>query len=422
MKNNARKGSVKGGILLLLILVAGGFAAKYYLLDRPAQEKRQQAQAQEQRKPQAPAVVLYTVEKADLAVPREYLGRVVPIQIVDLRPQISGTIDKVHFKEGSLVKEGDLLFTLDDREFKTSVALRKAELAKAEANYDRASKYKKRLQAADSRSVSASDMDMAESDVLQAKAEVQQAKAALQLAQINLSYTKIAAPISGRAGKALFTKGNYVTPAITEPLTTIVQIDPIRVTFPLPDREYLNQLEAFRNPESAVYDTTLTLANGKAYDKKGERDFENNVMDKGTATITISLRFENSQGALVPESMVRVQARPAKSEIVPVIPQEAVLADRAGDFVYVVDGENKANQTRIVLGESIGKMCEVTSGLKGGEKIVLLGLQALRPGMVVAPLPEEKNTTKSPAELAQVSGYDLTLISSDDTGNTGKDE
>lgn len=421
MKNARQKGSVKV-VLLILLLIAGGFAGKYYLLDRPAQKKQQQAQAQGQQKPQAPGVVLYTVEKADLAVPREYLGRVVPIQIVDILPQIGGTIDKVHFKEGSFVREGDLLFTLDDREFRTTVALRKAELAKAQANYDRASKYKKRLQAADSRSVSASDMDMAESDVLQAKAAVQQAKAALQLAQINLSYTKIAAPISGRAGKALFTKGNYVTPANVEPLTTIVQIDPIRVTFSLPDREYLNQLETFRNPESAVYDTTLTLANGKVYDKKGDRDFENNVMNKETATITVSLRFENDRGALVPESMVRIQARPAKSEIVPVIPQEAVLADKTGDFVYMVDGENKANPTRIVLGESMGKMCEVVSGLEGGEKIVLLGLQALRPGMVVAPLREEKDETKSPAELAQVSDYDLTLISSDNAENTGKDE
>ncbi len=421
MKNARQKGSAKG-ILLILILIAGGFAGKYYLLDKPAQKKQQQAQAQEQRKPQAPGVVLYTVEKADLAVPREYLGRVVPIQIVDLRPQVSGTIDEVHFKEGSLVKEGDLLFTLDNRQFKTNVALRKAELAKAEANYDRAAKYKKRLQAADSRSVSASDMEMAESDVLQAKAAVQQAKAALQLAQIDLGYTKISAPISGRVGKAFFTRGNYVTPGSSMPLTTIVQIDPIRVTFSLPDREYLNQLEAFRNPESAVYDTTLTLANGEIYDKKGERDFENNVMNKETATITVSLRFENSQGALVPESMVRVQARPAKSEIVPVIPQEAVLADKTGDFVYVVDGENKANPARIILGESMGKMCEVASGLEGGERIVLLGLQALRPGMVVAPLPEEKGTTKSPAELAQVSDYDLTLISSDSADSTGKDE
>jgi len=417
MKKSARKGFAKA-ILLIFILVAGGFAGKYFLLDRPEQEKQQQAQAQEQRKPQAPGVVLHRVQKADLAVPREYVGRVEPIQTVDLRPQISGTIDEVHFKEGSLVKEGDLLFTLDNRQFKTNVALRRAELAKAEANYDRAAKYKKRLQAADSRSVSASDMEMAESDVLQAKAAVQQAKAALQLAQIDLGYTKISAPISGRVGKAFFTKGNYVTPG-SAPLTTIVQMDPIRVTFALPDREYLDQLETFQSADARVFETSLTLANGEIYDKKGERDFENNEMNKETATITVSLRFENSQGALVPESMVRIQARPARPEIVPVIPQEAVLADREGDFVYVVDDENKANPARIVLGKSMGKMCEVASGLEGGERIVLLGLQALRPGMVVAPLPEQAEEEKSPAEKAQISDYDLVMITSDDAG---KDE
>lgn len=413
MGNVGRRGSAKA-ILLILILGAAAFFGREYFVGKAQDEARAEAQAVEQAKPQAPVVVLHVVRKADLAVPREYIGRVEPIQSVSIRPQISGEIAEVHFQEGSMVKEGDLLFSIDDRQFRTTVSLRKAELAKAEANYDRASKYLKRLKAADSRSVSASDIDMAQSDLLQAKALVQQAKASLSLAQIDLSYTKIKAPITGKVGEAFYTKGNYVTPAGTTTLTKIVQMDPIRVSFALPDREYLDQLDSFKSRDQSVFDATIKLVNGEVYPKKGERDFEDNVMDKGTGTITVSLRFENDGGALVPGSMVRIEARPSRSNVVPVIPQESVMADGQGDFVYVVDDANKVDKRGVVVGDSIGKNCEVLSGLEGGERIVFLGLQSVRPGMVVSPIQEETDGEKSPAELAQASDYDLKPIVSGD--------
>ncbi len=315
-----------------------------------------------------------------------------------------------------MVKAGELLFTLDDRQYKATVVLRKAELAKAEASYDRALKYDKRLKAADKRSVSASDIELSESDVLQGKAAVEQAKAALRLAEIDLGYTKITAPISGQVGKALFTKGNYVTPSSGE-LTTIVQKNPIRVTFSLPDKEYLDQLEAFRSSGDSVYDATVRLSNGKVYPIKGSRDFENNVMDDRTGTMMISLRFENAQGILVPGAMVRVSVKPAKSRIVSIVPQEAILADADGDFVYGVDSSDMVIQRRVQLGEEFGTMREVVSGLEAGEKIILRGLQAARPGVKVKPVSATNgNTSKTPAELAMESDSDLKTITSGDAG------
>lgn len=394
-------------ILLIALVAAGAFFGRSYLFKGTS--RGEEAPAEASRAPQAPLVVLHTIERAELAVGREYVGRVEPIQTVALRPQVAGEIEKVHFNEGSRVEAGQLLFTIDSREYKTTVALRKAELAKAEANHDRAVKYHRRLKAADSRSVSASDIELSESEVLQGKSAVEQAKAALQLAQIDLDDTRIKAPISGRTGRVFFTKGNYVTPS-SGTLTTIVQIDPIRVSFALPDRDYLDQLAAFQASE-AVYDAEIRLANGDVYPEKGTRDFEDNVMDERTGTIMISLRFPNGDGALVPQSMVRVEARPAQSRVVPVLPQEAVLADGEGDFVYVVDEALLAHRRHVRLGDVFGRMSEVVDGLEPGERVVLRGIQAVLPGAKVAPVEAtDGKGTRTPAELAQESGYDLEIV------------
>lgn len=416
IKGRSGSGTVKT-LLILLLLAAGAYFGRSYLF---GESGGQEPQAEAPRAPQAPLVVLHRIERADLAVGREYVGRVEPIQTVSLRPQVSGEIEQVHFKEGSMVKAGQLLFTIDARQYRTTVALRKAELAKAEASYDRAVKYDRRLKAADSRSVSASDIEQSESDVLQRKAEVEQARATLQLAQIDLDYTRITAPISGQAGKAFFTKGNYVTPS-SGTLTTIVQMDPVRVTFSLPDRDYLAQLAAFR-AEEAVYDASIRLADGELYPEKGLRDFESNVMDQETGTLTISLRFPNGAGTLVPGSMVRVEARPARSRVVPIVPQEAILADGEGDFVYVVDEASVAHRRPVGLGDAVGKVSVVLSGLEPGEKVVLQGIQSVVPEGKVAPVEATNGRgTKTPAELAQQSDFDLETLETASPDRQAKD-
>ena len=348
-----------------------------------------------------PVVIVKQVEKFDASsVPSEYVGRVESIQSVSVKPQISGEIAKVCFKEGSVVKAGQLLFQIDPKQYEATVQLRKAELQQAEANLVTAEKYYKRVTAASERAVSATDRDTAEGNFLQAKAAVAQAKAALKLAQIDLGYCRITSPITGKIGRALYTKGNYVTPQITE-LASIVQMDPIRVSYPLPDRDYLDQLSLFKE-DGSIYNTSLILSNGEKYNVPGKRDFENNRVDQTTGTIMMRLRFANKEGMLIPGEMVRVFTKPVKSHIVNAVPQTAVMADEQGDYVYVINADNTARQARVTLGREFGELREVTSGVEAGENVAVAGLQRLRPGAKVRI--ETSASEKPAAEKAAAQG------------------
>lgn len=380
-------------IIIIVLLVAAAFAARAIL----GTNKKTVAQA-----PAEPIVVLYTAADSDLVAQSEYIGKVEAIQSVLVKPQVAGEIMAVHFKEGSIVRAGQPLFSIDSRQYQATVDLRKAELAQAEATLDRAAKYYNRLKAADKRSVSASDLDTAESDVRQSQAAVSQAKAALKLAQIDLAHTNITAPISGQIGAANFTKGNYVT-ASSGPLTTIKQMDPIRVAFAMPDRDYLDQLESYKKSGKSVYKTTLLLANGKTFPADGERDFEDNEIDQETGTLLMRLRFQNSTGLLIPGAMVRIKATPIEHKRMVVIPQTAVLTDTEGDYVYVVGSDGIAQQRRVTLGAEIDTMRQVKNGLNPGDRVVVQGVQALRPGVKVRVAESAEGSGKTPSDSGATS-------------------
>ncbi|MDR1515397.1 MAG: efflux RND transporter periplasmic adaptor subunit [Synergistaceae bacterium] len=404
--------------MVIILAVLWYIVSTFFLVKSPDGVPADQAMM---RQP-TPSVILYTVEDVDLSISREYMGKVEPVQSVAIRPQVSGVITDVRFKEGSYVKAGDLLFAIDNRQFTAAVELRKADLTKAEANYDRAAKYRARIASSDSRSVSAVDVDMAENDVLQCKAAIQQAKASLKLAELDLGYTKITAPIAGRVGKAFFTKGNYVSPA-GGVLAVIVQTDPIRVVFAMPDKDYRERMDEFKKSGNRVFNTSIRLADGTVYPQNGERDFEENSMNESTGTITMRLRFDNGDGMLIPGEVVRVQATPAARRTGPIVPQEAVLADPEGDYVYVVDESDIAHQRRVTLGPEVGSMCEVTSGLAAGDRVVRKGIQSVRPEAPVNPAPQgSRDAAKTPAELAMESGYDLKGADSQDPGVSGPAE
>jgi RND family efflux transporter MFP subunit len=406
-------------IAAVAFMIAIAFFAKPYFSGKLDIETNRISEAAETggapAEPPAPPVVGHVVVKADLAIGHEYIGKVESIQTVQIKPRISGQVETVHFKEGSVVKEGDMLFTLDSAQCQATVALRKADLAKAEANLARSVKYNERLKAADKRSVSASDLDIAASEVLQNRAAVDQAKAALKLAQIDLSYTKIKAPITGRIGRALATRGNYVTPAAE--LATIIQTDPIRVSYAIPDRDYIDQIDAFRSSDDPVYNLSIFLSDGTLYESGGQRDFEDNTIDTMTGTITLRRRFENGNGTLIPGSMVRVSAKPVKIHIAPILPQEAVMSDIQGDFVYVIGEGDVTDRRNVDLGAEIGTSREVVSGLEAGEKVVISGLHNVRPGSRVRPsYISSDESSMSPADLAKKSGYDLPSVVPNDGG------
>ena len=394
--------------IALVVVIAAAAVYGYRTWSGWKAVQQQTAQAAE------PLVIVKPVEKADSSSqPSEYVGRVEAIQTVQVKPQISGEIAKVSFKEGSIVKAGQLLFQIDPAQYQATVALRKAELEKAEATLAEAEKYHKRVMAANDQAVSAADRDTAESSVLQGKAAVSQAKANLRLAEINLGYCRITAPITGKIGIANLTKGNYVTPS-SGALATIVQMDPVRVSYTLPDRDYLDQLELFKK-EGSVYKTKLILSNGSELDVPGQRDFEDNTVDQMTGTVMMRLRYTNDSGMLIPGEMVRVFTQPVKSRIVNVIPQTAVMADAEGDYVYVVEADNSVRDVRVKLGREMGTLREVVSGLKDGQNVVVAGLQNLRPGTKVRiDTSASANEATSNSVLDETSGAEI--INSGDTG------
>jgi len=285
-----------------------------------------------------------------------------------------------------------------------AVAAKECTLAQARANLANAESYLERIKAADPRSISGADVDKAKAAYHGAKAGVASAEASLQLARIDLERTCVRSPITGRAGKALFTKGNYVTPQ-GSPLAVIVQDDPVRVTFSMPDRDYLDRLKEFE-AEGAVFDTKLRLSNGDIIEATGQRDFENNTVDRKTGTIAVRLRYENKNGLLIPGSLVRVITKPVATRLVRYIPQEAVLADAQGDYVYTVNAQNKAVMKRVHLGDEYGSSRFVESGLEKGDKIVVQGIQMLRPGIAVKVVENQKNMDTA-AEQAKQSDFDL---------------
>lgn len=323
----------------------------------------------------APAVEVQLSEMIALDTPVEHIGKVEPIQDVQVRSEVDGYITAVHFDEGAAINEGDLLFTIDPRQYKATVQVRQAELAQAQAELSRANKYLKRLQNASAKSVSQSDIDTGESDQLQAVAAIKQAEANLNLAEIDLAYTEIRAPISGRIGRALVTKGNYVS-NMSDALARIVQLHPIRVVFSLSDRVYYD-LKAAKKTDLVGQ---LLLPNGSLFGSKGHIDFSDNEIRETTGTLAMRYAFPNDDGTLVPGAFVTIMLGEQAPPMGIAIAQRAVLIDTDGSYVLVADDAGLIRVQRIQTGKTVGMMVEVTSGLKTGEKVVVEGLQKVRPG------------------------------------------
>lgn len=334
--------------------------------------------------PGAPApAVTKEAELAALNPPATFIGHVEPVRDVDLRAQIDGYVQQVHVREGALVRAGDLLFTIDPESYEARVDLRRAELAQAEAALARAERYQKRLEASDARGISQADLDTARSDVAQGRAAIQQAKASLALAEIDLKHTRIAAPIDGRAGRALANVGDFVSPALGT-LIRIVQVDPIRVVFSVTDREYLKVRESIA--DAAVQDALrvrLRLPTGTVLPAAGARDFENNEMSADTATLPVRVRFPNPDGLLVPNGYVTVLIDQAAPKAWPVVSQAALAHDKDGPFVYVVGAGGLAEARRVETGAELDGRIEIRKGLSAGERVVVEGVLKVKPGQPV---------------------------------------
>ena len=244
--------------------------------------------------------VLILVLTTSAAFAWDYIGHTEASRSVKIRPEISAGITKIHFNEGAFVKKSETLFTLNTAEFQAEVSLKKAELSSAQVKLAGAEKYLSRLKATDKRGVSASDIDIAESEVKQAQAAVGEAKAALKIAQVQLNRTKITAPFSGKTGKINFYQGSYVSPE--DVLCEIVQVNPIRILFAMPDKDYL----IFKNSQKN-FKYELFLADGSLFSGTIEKGFEDNSMNPETGTINIWLEANNENNVLIPGSLVHVK-------------------------------------------------------------------------------------------------------------------
>lgn len=304
------------------------------------------------------------------------------INEVSLLPQVTGTVENVLFEEGSLVKEGDVLFEIDPSKYQAAFDLAKAKLDSAQANLVKAERdYNRQVKLSNEEFASKATFDTSESAYLQAKAAVEEARANLDVATIDLDNTKVTAPISGKIGKALVTKGNYVV-ASNVVMAKIVQINPVRISFSLTDKELAEiQTKKFK-PEDLT--AQIILPTGEVIREKVVDTFFDNAVNASTATMSVFADIANEGNRLIPGNYVQSAISDNKPVYSVVIPQSAINYDKEGAFIYIAKINNDtskendlhgiAEQRRVVLGNTIdGSEQIVMNGLKEGELVVVQG-------------------------------------------------
>lgn len=349
--------------------------------------------------PGPPAVGVFEAVKRPITESNEFLGRIEAPNRVNVVARVTAFLEKRNFVEGAEVKAGDLLYQLERGPFEADLASKKAQVAQLQATLVNAKLTTDRAKALlGGPAGQQSSVDAAVANQQSLEAQVQAAQAQVDLSQINLDYTMIRSPIDGRIGRTAVTEGNVVTPS-SATLTTIVSQDPMYVTFPVSVRESLELRERYvtRGGFKAVV-IRLRLPDGRLYEKTGELNFVNNTIAQNTDTISLrgtipnpSLYNSAETGGAVREltdnEFVTVLLEGVQPVEVLAIPRSAVLSDQEGEYVYVVGADNKAEQRRIKLGQSTSTIAAVTSGIALGDKVVVEGLQKVKPGEVVAPGP-----------------------------------
>jgi len=329
--------------------------------------------------------------------PAEYVGHVEALQMVDLRARVEGFLEKINFREGDFVHKDDLLYVIEQELYQAKVEADRARMAEAHAALTKARQYLKRVRTVRSGGVSATDIDNAVAEELRARAKLQEARATLKRSELDLGYTAIKAPISGRIGRTEFTRGNLVGPN-SGPLARIVQLNPIRVVYSIGENELAAYQAALKDANKRRKNPLLVprirLADGMMYERPGKIDFVDNQVDPATGTIAVRAVFSNPEGLLLPGQYVTVLVRKRKARMLPVVPQSAVQEDREGRFVLVVDDQNKVALRHVRTGPFVGSQWAVESGLNKGEMVIVQGVQKVRPGQTV-------KTTNAPLEKEQ---------------------
>jgi membrane fusion protein, multidrug efflux system len=336
----------------------------------------------QQQQPTAVPVGVVRAERKPIARSVDFVGRVEAISRVEIRARITGFLEEVLFKEGDLIKEGAPLYRIERGLFQAQVEQAEGALERSKAAKILSAVQLARAQElAEKQAGSLAARDQARSDDQQAHGAIMAAEANLTTAKINLGYTDILSPITGKVGRTNITKGNVVSPT-SGPLTVIVSQDPMYVNFPVSQREFLRVQAAGRQVEISSIKARVHFADGSAYQHKGSINFVDVQVDRSTDTILVRATFPNPEGALVDGQFVRVQVESDKPEEKVVIPQAALIGDQEGVYVFAVE-DSKAVVKRIKPGNESGSGVVADEGLTGGELVVVDGLSLLRPGIAV---------------------------------------
>lgn len=338
-----------------------------------------------QRKMPPPGVSVISVPVKKVGSYREFVARTEAVNQVNLRARVEGYINQRNFTEGAFVEQGQLLFELDRKPYLASLKKAEAELASSQAERVKASKDLQRSRDLFQKGhISQADLDSQISYQAKAEAAVQAAQAALDSARLNLEYTRISAPFSGKIGKERYSVGSLVGPT-SEPLATLTSVDPIYVNFQVNESDLLDHIQKSHQSNGDSYDLKLRLPNGSSYPQAGTFNFSDTAIDEATGTLTLRAEFPNPDGMLYPGLYVTLTAESRNQQEKPVIPQSAVQENQSGRFVLVVKEDNTAEVRQVQMGRRIGPMWAVEDGLSAGEHIVVQGLQKVYTGAKVTP-------------------------------------
>ena len=368
----------------------------------------QQANSQPRGGMPPPVVAVVTVHPQSVAATFEYVGQTAGSREVEVRARVAGILMKRNYREGGTVKEGQSMFVVDPAPFEVAAARAEAALASAEAKLAQAKRNSGRLKPLfEARAASQKDYDDALSAQQVAEAEVKTARANVADTQLNLRYTRVEAPVTGIAGRAQRSEGNYVSGAEAL-LTTVSQIDPIYVLFGISDEERLKlarEAEAglLSLPKDGRFEVTVKLADGSVYSKPGTLTFSDVRVSGQTGTSEARAELPNPSGLLHPGQFVRVTLKGAQRPAAVLVPQRAVLEGPKGKFVYVVNSESKAEPRPIALGDWQGGAWIITSGLAAGDRVIVDGVMKIGPGapVTVAALGDTEPAKSDASERAR---------------------
>jgi len=364
-------------LAVVAILVVAGLA--WFFL-RGAEKPAASAAAQA-----VPAVGVRAARMKGVSQSFEFVGRIKAVDKVDVRARVEGFLDKVLFREGDDVKKGDLLYQIEKVQFQASLDQAKANLTVAEAESTNArAQYERQLDLSKRQFSPQSVVDTNKAAMDMAEGKIQQLKAAITQAETNLGYTDIRSPIDGRIGRTAYTAGNLVNPA-SGVLATIVSQDPIYVLFPVSVRDLETIREARRKEGGglAKIDIRLRLSNGQDYPQAGTWNFTDPQVDQQTDTLIMRATMPNPDRLLTDGQFATAIIRERREAPRLVIPQSALQVDQSGYYALVVDAQHKVEQRRIATGPNLDTDVVVTSGLSEGDKVIVDGIQKVRPGQVV---------------------------------------